>query len=310
MRIGSRCAIASGSRDHGRGDFSRRDGTSTWWGGLRFQAHVVTLRDRRSSARAPARPSPDVADEGSSPSRLAPSPDEPGTSASAESSPGARDEPEADATAAPPADASLSPEAQARALAERRDRRLVRRLKQGDERAFRELVLTYQDRVFGLLYRMLGDRQEAEDLAQDVFITVYRAIASYRGEGRFYTWLYRVASNTCKNRIKYLKGRRFHRRAELDDAAHHPDEAGPAISLQSRVPGPEAVVEGNRLELAIQRGLTQLDPDHRLLIVLRDVQGLAYQDIMKITGLAEGTLKSRLHRARVSLRAKIQPLLD
>ncbi|MEE9384015.1 MAG: sigma-70 family RNA polymerase sigma factor [Nannocystaceae bacterium] len=194
----------------------------------------------------------------------------------------------------------------------RRDRRLVRRLKQGEERAFRELVSTYQDRIFGLTYRMLGDRQEAEDLAQEVFITVYRAIGNYRGEGKFYTWLYRIASNTCKNRIKYLKGRHHHRRADLDETpqAHLAAESGgPVVSLQSVVPSPEAVLEGDRLELAIQRELTGLEPDHRLLIVLRDIQGLTYQDIMKITGLAEGTLKSRLHRARLSLRARLQPLL-
>lgn len=263
---------------------------------------MVSLRDPRSSNRSEA----SVSDGDGDSETTAPD-----KSATADIAGSTRDQQLGSDTPSPSADAMpKSPEDEARALAERRDRRLVRRLKQGDERAFRDLVVAYQDRIFGLLYRMLGDRQEAEDLAQDVFITVHRAIGNYRGDGRFYTWLYRIASNTCKNRIKYLKGRRFHRRAELDDSTQPTDEAGPAISLQSRVPGPEAVIEGNRLERAIQRELTHLDPDHRLLIVLRDVQGLTYQDIMNITGLAEGTLKSRLHRARVSLRAKIQPLLD
>lgn len=257
---------------------------------------MVSLRDTRLSNRAEASASSEstTADSAGAASGESTAVDSAGAASSAEHELGGE----------------KSPEDEARALAERRDRRLVRRLKQGDERAFRDLVVTYQDRIFGLLYRMLGDRQEAEDLAQDVFITVHRAIGNYRGEGRFYTWLYRIASNTCKNRIKYLKGRGFHRRAELDDGAQPADDAGPAISLQSRVPGPEAVIEGNRLEHAIQRELAGLEADHRLLIILRDVQGLTYQDIMNITGLAEGTLKSRLHRARVSLRAKIQPLLD
>src|SRR5690606_2505889 len=192
------------------------------------------------------------------------------------------------------------------------DRQLVRRLKQGDEAAFRELVYTYQNRIFGLMLRMINNRQEAEDLAQEVFIIVYRAIGNYRGEGRFYTWLYRVASNTCKNRIKYLKGRNFHRSLDIDETpqAQMPaSETGAIITFQSQVPGPEAVTEGNRMEKIVQRELAALDPDHRLLIVLRDVQGLSYQDIIKVTGLQEGTLKSRLHRARLALKERLEPFL-
>ncbi|MCY1061053.1 sigma-70 family RNA polymerase sigma factor [Nannocystis sp. SCPEA4] len=217
----------------------------------------------------------------------------------------------------PPApDETLTPEQRAenarRAEQDRRDRHLVRRLKQGDEAAFRELVHTYQNRIFGLMLRMIGNRQEAEDLAQEVFIIVYRAIGNYRGEGRFYTWLYRVASNTCKNRIKYLKGRNFHRSLDIDETpqAQMPAaETGAVITFQSQVPGPEAVTEGMRMEKIVQRELAALDPDHRLLIVLRDVQGMSYQDIIKITGLQEGTLKSRLHRARLALKERLEPFM-
>lgn len=202
--------------------------------------------------------------------------------------------------------------ADVRAVRDARDRRLVRRLKQGDERAFQELVHTYQDRIFGLTYRMIGNRQEAEDLAQEVFISVYRGIANYRGEGRFYTWLYRIASNTCKNRIKYLKGRNFHRASDIDETpdAHMAGSQGPAVHLQSVVPGPDATVAGSRLEEAIQREIAALDPEHRLLIVLRDIQGMSYADIRRVTGLQEGTLKSRLHRARLALKERLQPYLE
>ena len=195
---------------------------------------------------------------------------------------------------------------------DRRDKILVRRLKLGDERAFQELVQTYQNRVFGLVFRMIGNRQEAEDLAQDVFLTVYKAIGSYRGEGRFYTWLYRVASNTCKNRIKYLKGRHFNTRVDVDDntEAQMPSREGGALhSLQSQVPGPEAMIQGQRLQRAIQRELANLDEEHRLLIVLRDIEGLPYADIMRITGLPAGTVKSRLHRARVALKERMKSYL-
>jgi RNA polymerase sigma-70 factor (ECF subfamily) len=200
-----------------------------------------------------------------------------------------------------------------RAARDARDRRLVRRLKQGDERAFQELVQTYQDRIFGLVFRMIGNRQEAEDIAQEVFISVHRGIGNYRGEGRFYTWLYRIASNTCKNRIKYLKGRNFHRSSDIDEtpAAHmRGEDGGQIVALQSAVPGPEATITANRLERAIQSEIAQLEPEHRLLIVLRDIQGLSYAEILTITGLQEGTLKSRLHRARLALKLRLQPYME
>ncbi len=203
---------------------------------------------------------------------------------------------------------SLDPAAAERKRADVRDRRLIRKLRQGDERAFEELVGLYQNRIYGLMLRMIGNPEEAEDLAQEVFITVHRAIGTYRGEGRFYTWLYRIATNTCKNRIKYLRGRNFHRSVPVDETpeAHgSASEGGPVVTLQSQVAGPEAMTEGNRLQSAIQRELAQLDEEHRLLIVLRDVQGMSYQDILRVTGLQEGTLKSRLHRARIALKERL-----
>jgi len=226
-------------------------------------------------------------------------------------------------SAAEPADglpAAAAVEPAAADLAERepldatdaRDRRLIRRARGGDTRAFEELVSIYQHRIFGLVLRMIGNRQEAEDLAQEVFITVHRALASYRGEGRFYTWLYRIATNTCKNRIKYLRGRNFHRSVPVEDTpeAQAPGaDGGPTVTFQSQIAGPEATVEGSRLEAAIQHELAQLDPEHRLLIVLRDVQGMSYGDILRITGLQEGTLKSRLHRARLALKERLRPYM-
>jgi len=203
----------------------------------------------------------------------------------------------------------LSAEDARRAEQDRRDRRLVKRIRDGDEGAFQELVRTYQNRIYGLCYRFLGDREEAQDVAQDVFLKVFRAIETYRGDGRFFTWLYRIASNNCKNRIKYLKGRHHGRRLELEKSpqAQMPSrEGGSSHSLQSQVPGPEASVTGSRLQRAIQEEIANLDADHRLLIVLRDIQGLSYHDIMKVTGLQAGTLKSRLHRARVALKKRME----
>jgi RNA polymerase sigma-70 factor (ECF subfamily) len=184
------------------------------------------------------------------------------------------------------------------------DRLLVRRLKHGDPQAFQDLVTAYKDRIFGLMVRMIGNRQEAEDLAQEVFISVHRSIAGYRGEGRLFTWLYRIATNTCRNRIKYLKGRPAVGAQSVSDEA-----VSPSPGVSGAIAGPEAMLEGSRLQLAIQRELEALDPDHRLLVVLRDIEGLSYEDIQRVTGLQEGTVKSRLHRARLALKERLAPYL-
>ncbi len=223
---------------------------------------------------------------------------------------------------APPPDGGADPSesagadgaerADARGSGSRRDpfeRRLVRRLKAGDARAFEELVRTYQTRIYGLVYRMLGDRHEAEDVAQEVFLSVHRSIGRYRGEGRFQTWLFRIAANACRTRLRRRAARGDLRSEPLDGVLEGHDAAA-APPVAGEVHGPEAAAAGRRLEAAIQRELSALDEDQRLLIVLRDVQGLSYQEILEITGLAEGTLKSRLHRARLALKERLRPYLS
>ena len=105
------------------------------------------------------------------------------------------------------------------------ERTLLRRLRDRDERAFRELVEAHRDRVFNITYRMLGDRAEAEDVAQEVFISVFKTIDSFREEAKFSTWLYRVTVNHCKNRIKYLARRHDRDRDELDETSHETNGA-------------------------------------------------------------------------------------
>lgn len=186
----------------------------------------------------------------------------------------------------------------------RAERRLIRRLKDRDERAFRELIDEHGDRVFNLTFRMLGNRQEAEDLAQEVFITVFKSIDSFRGDSKFSTWLYRITSNLCKNRIKYLSRRHDRSKAEFDEGI---DRAAAASALTSPVqaPSPDAHAEGRQLEEIMQQAIAELEEEHRILIVLRDIEELSYEEICEITEIPEGTVKSRLHRARLTLRKKI-----
>ncbi len=182
-----------------------------------------------------------------------------------------------------------------------RDRELVRRLRERDERAFRELVAEHRDRVYNLTYRMLGNRAEAEDVAQEVFITVFKTIDSFREESKFSTWLYRVTVNHCKNRIKYLARRHDRSQDELDENAGSVAEAGPPAPMRR----PDRAVEGAQLEMVLQEAIASLDEDHRAVVVLREIEDLSIEEICEITGLPDGTVKSRLHRARLALRKKM-----
>jgi RNA polymerase sigma-70 factor (ECF subfamily) len=182
------------------------------------------------------------------------------------------------------------------------ERLLLARLLERDEQAFSEIVRLYGDKVFSLIYRMIGNRHEAEDVAQEVFITVFKTIDGFRGEAKFSTWLLRIAANQTKNRIKYL-ARRPTEGVDLDDAGQARAAASPAgPSMQAHIDGPEALLEAAEIEALMQRAIGELDEEHRLLVILRDVEELSYQEIGEITGLPEGTIKSRLHRARLAIK--------
>jgi RNA polymerase sigma-70 factor (ECF subfamily) len=219
----------------------------------------------------------------------------------------------------PPATAATAPQtptsskrlarARARALGQRipytmsvEERLLIDRLIERDEQAFSEIVRLYGDKVFSLIYRMLGSRPEAEDVAQDVFITVFKTIESFRGEAKFSTWLLRIAANHAKNRIKHL-ARRPTEGADPDDVSQLralPDRPSPPV--QARIEGPDAMLEAAQTERLMQEAIANLPEDQRLLVVLRDVEEMSYQEIEDITGLPEGTIKSRLHRARMAIK--------
>jgi RNA polymerase sigma-70 factor (ECF subfamily) len=180
------------------------------------------------------------------------------------------------------------------------ERLLIGRLRDRDPSAFEEIVRRYGDKVFNLVYRMLGNRHEAEDITQEVFITVFKTVETFRGEAKFSTWLLRIAANQSKNRIKYLS-RRPTEGGEVDEAA--PAPAGtPGPVAHAQIEGPDKLLEAAELESLMQKAIASLDEEHRLLVILRDVEELSYQEIGEITGLPEGTIKSRLHRARMEIK--------
>lgn len=182
------------------------------------------------------------------------------------------------------------------------ERLLLRRLQRGDARAFQELVRRHQDRVFSICLRMLGDASEAEDICQDVFLAVHRHLPRFRGDSRLSTWIFRVTRNHCLNRLKYLE-----RRGSDGDAALDRLDAGALSSALVTAPeGPERALLAAEQRRLVHEALLRLSAEHRLLVVLRDIEGLAYEDIARVTALPVGTVKSRLHRARAALAGQLE----
>jgi RNA polymerase sigma-70 factor (ECF subfamily) len=186
------------------------------------------------------------------------------------------------------------------------ERKFIERLAKRDERAFNELVELYEMRVFRLLVRMLGRRDEAEDMAQEVFVQIFKAIGTFRGDSKLSTWIYRVSVNLCKNRMKYLSRRHASGEDELEPVAEHaPLDEAKGVTFGD-VAQPDRLVEGYELERVVQICIAELEPDFREVLVLRDVEDLSYEELCEITGLPDGTVKSRLHRARAMLKADVE----
>jgi len=176
--------------------------------------------------------------------------------------------------------------------------RFIAALRRRDERAFAVLVGRYQDRVFNLCVRLLGSREEARDVAQEVFVTVFEKIDRFRGESQLGTWIYRIAANHAKNRIKYLARRRDHKQDSFEEM-NVPPSSG---RLSADVPRPDQDLDRSELSAFLTRALGTLDEEQRSVVVLRDVEGHPYEAIAEITGLSLGTVKSRLHRGRLKLK--------
>ena len=184
-----------------------------------------------------------------------------------------------------------------------RSEELIRSTLAGDNKAFDELVQLHQRFVFNLCYRLLGDYDEANDCAQDVFVSVFRSLKNFRFESTFRTWLYRVTANTCKNRMRSLEYRIRSRRVRMDVE----NENGyKATEIRDNRPSPAGELNSKELGRLIRAAINRLPADQKLVVVLRDMEGRTYDEIMEITGLKQGTLKSKLSRARLRLRQALE----
>ena len=185
------------------------------------------------------------------------------------------------------------------------DQQLVERVQAGEKAAFDLLVRKYQHRVLKLVSRFVSDAAEAEDVAQEAFIKAYRALASFRGDSAFYTWLYRIAINTAKNAL--VSNRR--RPVDFDLDLQDPEQYDRHARLRDG-DTPEGVLLTEEIRNVVERAMEQLPEDLRTAIVLRELEGLSYEEIAEAMDCPVGTVRSRIFRAREAIDKKLKPLLD
>lgn len=184
--------------------------------------------------------------------------------------------------------------------------RFIAALRKGDERAFTALVTRFQDRVYSLILRLVGRPEEARDVAQEVFVTVFEKIGTFRGESQLGTWIYRIATNHAKNRLKYLSRRKEGQQDSFEEMPVQPHEG----RLSADLARPDQALDGERLSRFLERALASLDADQRTVVVLRDVDGQSYEAIAEITLQSLGTVKSRLHRGRLRLKELLDAWME
>lgn len=173
---------------------------------------------------------------------------------------------------------------------------LVLRVQNGDQSAFEKLLLDNQNRVFNLAMRMVNSEQDALDMSQEAFIKAYNSIDSFRGDSRFSVWLYRLTTNVC---LDFLRSQT--RKAHSSLTFTEDEEEGKELEIPDERFSPDSITERNELREAIARGLNALPADYRAILLLREIESLSYDEIALVLELEEGTVKSRIFRARKKL---------
>ncbi len=207
-------------------------------------------------------------------------------------------------------------------MEEYNEKELIIKAKDGDAAAFEKLIEGYQKKVFNLAFRMLGNYDDAAETAQEVFIKIYRSLKSFREDSLFSTWVFSITKNLCldqlrksgRDKVVYLDepfvpgagaGAGVVARGRSGGRAGD-DEDGLERQIPDKGDTVEEIVEKNEAKRLLEEGIRKLSPEHRLMIVMRDIQGFSYEEIAKVTKCSEGTVKSRISRARLSLRAVLK----
>ena len=184
------------------------------------------------------------------------------------------------------------------------DRMLVERVQRGDRSAFDMLVRKYQYKIIKLISRYVHDSTEALDVAQEAFIKAYRAIPGFRGDSAFYTWLYRIAINTAKNHLVAESRRPLDHGVDLQDPEQY--------DMQARLRDmdtPERLLLTEEIQRTVETAIEQLPEDLRTAIILREIEGMSYEEIAQAMSCPVGTVRSRIFRAREAIDGKLRPLL-
>jgi RNA polymerase sigma-70 factor (ECF subfamily) len=185
------------------------------------------------------------------------------------------------------------------------DAELVKRVQAGDKAAFDILVQKYQHKVVNLINRFVSDQTECYDIAQDAFIKAYRAIGNFRGDSQFYTWLYRIAANTAKNHLASMARKSPSYSVDVDDAEHYEGE-----SRLKEYATPENLLLTDEIERTVFQAIEELPDDLKSAIMLREIEGLSYEEIAEVMDCPIGTVRSRIFRARDAIDRELRPLLE
>ena len=173
---------------------------------------------------------------------------------------------------------------------------IVRKVLQGDVNAFEKLVTEYEKAVYAIAQRMTGNAEDAADMTQETFIKAYNSLSSFRGDSKFSVWLYRIANNVC---LDFLRSRS--RKPTVSLSTEDDDGEETQLDIADESQSPELLLESALTRDAVRRGLDSLPPDYRQILLLREIQGLSYEEIAAALGIESGTVKSRIFRARKRL---------
>lgn len=180
---------------------------------------------------------------------------------------------------------------------------LIDRLRRHDEKAFEVVVQRYRKRAYTTAYAMLGDEAEAMDVVQEAFIRVFKTIGAFKGESSFYTWFHRIVTNLAIDRLRRRKTRQTQPLTYINDEG---EDEGEERHEADGINNPDRVLESGQLRVDLNRALSELSPDHRAVIMLREVDGLSYIEIAEVTNCSIGTVMSRLFYARKKLQERLK----
>lgn len=187
-----------------------------------------------------------------------------------------------------------------------KEKDLLLKARNGDVEAFEMIIEDYQKKVFNIALRMIGNHDDASELAQEVFIRIYKSIKNFKGESSLSTWIYRITTNVCLDELRKRKNKNV---VSLDEDVKHED-GEIKRQVEDTGPTPDIIAEKNEIRRVVKEAILSLPEDQRTVIILRDIQGFSYDEIAKIMNCPEGTVKSRINRSRQILRDRLKPKLE